>query len=81
MFYATLLLLEAAGAGLAMDAHASVAGFWHYHQELIADRIDMLTPAAKLHYGLLHLREARGNMGSARFAAAVARVGETHGGG
>jgi len=38
MFYAALLLLEAARAGLSVDAEMVTPGFWEYHENLIADR-------------------------------------------
>jgi hypothetical protein len=78
MFYATLLLMEVARAGLPIDADLSTPGFRDYHRDLIADRIDMLTPEAKLQYGLLHLREALRNLRTPRCAEAIARVGAAH---
>jgi thiamine kinase-like enzyme len=75
MFYAALLLLEAARAGLRIDANMATADFWEYHQELIADKIDMLQPEAKREYGMIHVREALKNMSSARFEEAVRVVG------
>ncbi len=78
VFYATLLLLEAAGAGLNIDAGINVPNFSDYHRDLIADKIDMLTAEAKLQYGILHLREALRNMRTPRFEAAVALAGGHH---
>jgi aminoglycoside phosphotransferase (APT) family kinase protein len=80
MFYASLLLLEASRAGLAIDRTMSTPGFREYHQDLISDEIDMLKAEAKAEYGLIHLREALRNMRTARFEESVAVVGEFHGG-
>jgi thiamine kinase-like enzyme len=77
MFYATLLLLEASRAGLSIDADLTTPSFREYHQDLIADKIDMLKAEAKLAYGMIHLREALRNMRTPRFAKAIARVGES----
>lgn len=74
MFYATLLLLEAARAGLPIDARQAIPDFWAYHDDLTAGRIDMLDAEAKRDYGLLHLRAALQNMRSPRFAEAVDRI-------
>ena len=76
MFYATLLLLEASRAGLSIDADMTTPDFREYHQDLIADKIDMTKAEAKLEYGMLHLREALRNMRTPRFEEALARVGE-----
>lgn len=76
IFYAALLFLEAARAGLSIDAEMDVPDFREYHRELIADRIDMLTAKAKAEYGMVHLREALRNMRTPRFAKALARVGD-----
>jgi thiamine kinase-like enzyme len=78
MFYASLLLLEASRAGLSIDVNMSTPDFRDYHQDLIADKIDMLTPEAKAQYGILHLREALHNMRTQRFEESVARVGDAH---
>jgi len=52
--------------------------FREYHQDLISDKIDMMTAEAKLQYGMIHLREALRNMRTSRFADAVAKVSEFH---
>jgi hypothetical protein len=78
MFYATLLLLEASQAGLSIDADTATPDFREFHQDLIADKIDMMTAEAKLQYGMIHLREALRNMRAPRFEEAIARVGEFH---
>jgi thiamine kinase-like enzyme len=78
MFYAALLLLEAARAGLSIDADMTVPDFREYHQDLISDKVDMLTAEAKLQYGMIHLREALRNMRTQRFEEAVVRVGDFH---
>ena len=78
MFYATLLLLEASRAGLSIDADMTTPDFRDYHQDLISDKIDMLTAEAKSEYGMVHLREALRNMRTPRFEEAAARVGEFH---
>ena len=78
MFYAALLLLEASSAGLSIDADMITTDFRKYHQELIADKIDMLTAEAKAEYGMLHLREALRNMRTPRFEEAVAQVSDFH---
>jgi len=79
MFYATLLLLEAARAGLSIDANMTTPDFREYHQDLISDKVDMATAEAKLQYGMIHLREALRAMHTARFEEAVARVSDFHG--
>jgi thiamine kinase-like enzyme len=76
MFYATLLLLEASRAGLAVDADMPAPDFREYHQDLISNKIDMLTAEAKAQYGMLHLREALRNMRTPRFEKALAIVGK-----
>jgi len=78
MFYAALLFLEAARAGLSIDANMIVPDFRDYHQDLISNKIDMLTAEAKAQYGMIHLREALSNMRTPRFEEAVARVGDFH---
>jgi hypothetical protein len=78
MFYATLLLLEASRSGLPIDADRPTPDFREYHQDLIADKVDMLTAEAKAQYGMIHLREALRAMRTGRFEEAVARVGEFH---
>ena len=80
MFYATLLLLEASRAGLSIDADMTTPDFREFHQDLIADKMDMMTAEAKVQYGMIHLREALRNMRTPRFAEAVARVGDFHAG-
>jgi len=47
MFYAALLLLEASSAGLSIDADMITTDFRKYHQDLITDKIDMMTAEAK----------------------------------
>jgi Predicted choline kinase involved in LPS biosynthesis len=81
MFYATLLLLEASRAGLSIDADMSASGFREYHQDLVADKVDMMNAGAKLQYGMIHLREALRNMRTPRFEKAVARVSALRAGG
>jgi len=78
VFYAALLLLEASRAGLSIDADMTTANFRQYHQDLIANKIDMLTAEAKVQYGMIHLREALRNMRTQRFKDAVVRIGDTH---
>jgi aminoglycoside phosphotransferase (APT) family kinase protein len=78
MFYAALLFLEAARAGLSIDANMTVPNFRDYHRDLIADKVDMLTAEAKAQYGMIHLREALRNMRTPRFEEAVALVGRLH---
>jgi hypothetical protein len=78
MFYASLLLLEVSRAGLSIDANITTPGFREYHQDLIADKIDMLAANAKYQYGMLHLREALRNMHTPRFEDALARVSDFH---
>jgi hypothetical protein len=78
MFYTTLLLMEASRAGLSIDADMTTPGFREYHQDLILDKIDMLTPEAKAQYGLIHMREALQNMRAPRFEEAVTRVRDFH---
>jgi hypothetical protein len=77
MFYATLLLLEASRAGMSIDADLTTPDFREFHQDLIADKIDMMKADAKLQYGMIHLREALRNMRTQRFEEAVARVGDS----
>ena len=71
MFYAALLLLEATRAGLAIYADMRLPGFREYHEELIADRIDMTKAGAKAEYGMLHLLQALRNMRTRRFEQAL----------
>lgn len=78
MFYAALLLMEASRTGMSIDADMITPDFREYHQDLVSDKIDMMTASAKSEYGMLHLREALRNMRSPRFEEAVARVGEFH---
>ena len=78
VFYAALLLLEASRAGLSIDADMSTPDFRDYHQDLISNKIDMMTAEAKVQYGMIHLREALHNMCTQRFEDAVARVGDFH---
>ena len=72
MFYAALLLLEASRAGLSINADMTTPDFREFHQDLISDKVDMLTAEAKLQYGMIHLREALRNMRTPRFAQALA---------
>lgn len=78
IFYATLLLTEVSRSGLSIDAEIAVPDFRQYHEDLIADKIDMLNAEAKLQYGILHLREALRNMRTPRFEAALALVSKFH---
>ncbi len=78
VFYAALLLLEAARAGITIDADMTTPDFRDYHQDLISNKIDMKTAEAKIQYGMIHLREALRNMRTQRFEDAVARVGDAH---
>jgi len=78
VFYAALLLLEASRAGLSIDANMTTSDFRDYHQDLISNKIDMLTAEAKVQYGMIHMREALRNMRTQRFDQAVARVGNAH---
>ena len=78
LFYATLLLLEASRSGLTIDAESSAPGFREFHQDLILDKVDMLTAEAKLQYGLIHLREALRNMRAPRFEESLAAVANFH---
>jgi len=78
VFYAALLLLEAARAGFSIDADMTTPNFREYHQDLISNKIDMKTAEAKVQYGMIHLREALHNMCTQRFEDAVARVGDFH---
>ena len=80
MFYAALLLLEASRAGMSINADMSTPDFRAYHQDLIANKIDMLNAEAKVEYGMLHLREALRNMRTPRFEESLARVGNFHAG-
>jgi len=56
----------------------STPDFRDYHQDLISNKIDMMTAEAKVQYGMIHLREALHNMCTQRFEDAVARVGDFH---
>jgi hypothetical protein len=58
----------------------TVPDFREYHQELILDKVDMLTAEAKAQYGIIHLHAALRAMRSARFEQAVVRVGAIHAG-
>ncbi len=78
MFYTTLLLMEASRAGLSIDPNMTTPDFRDYHQDLIADKIDMMNAEAKLEYGMIHLREALRNMRTQRFEDAVATVRDFH---
>lgn len=78
MFYATLLLQEAARSGLSIHADMTMPDFRNFHQGLISGKVDMLTAEAKLQYGMLHLREALRNMRTPRFEEAVSIVGDIH---
>lgn len=78
MFYAALLLLEASQAGLFINADMITPDFRKYHQDLIANKIDMMNAEAKAKYGMLHLREALRNMRTPRFEESVARVSDFH---
>jgi hypothetical protein len=80
IFYAAILLLEAARTGLVIAADMTIPDFREYHQELILDKVDMLTAEAKAQYGIIHLHAALRAMRSARFEQAVARVGAIHAG-
>jgi len=80
MFYAALLLLEASRSGLSINADMTTPDFKEFHQDLIADKVDMANAEAKLLYGMIHLREARRAMRTRRFEEAVARVGDIHAG-
>jgi thiamine kinase-like enzyme len=80
IFYATLLLLEASRAGLSINADITTPDFREYHQDLIADKVDMMNAEAKLQYGMIHLREALRNMRTQRFEEALARVRDFHAG-
>jgi len=78
IFYAALLLLEASQAGLSINADMTTPDFREYHQDPIADKVDMMTADAKLEYGMIHLREALRNMRTSRFEEAVDRVNDFH---
>jgi hypothetical protein len=78
MFYAALLLLEAARADLSIDADMTTPNFREYHQDLISNKIDMKTAEAKVQYGMIHLREALRNMRTQRFKESVVRIGDFH---
>jgi thiamine kinase-like enzyme len=76
VFYAALLLLEASRAGMSIDANMITPNFRDYHQDLISNKIDMMTAEAKVQYGMVHLREALRNMRTQQFEDALARVGD-----
>ena len=78
VFYAALLLLEASRAGLSIDADMTTPDFREYHQDLISNKIDMMTAEAKIQYGMIHLREALRNMRTQHFEDAVVLVGDAH---
>ncbi len=78
MFYATLLLLEAARAGLTISAEMTLPDFRDFHQDLISGKVDMTTAEAKAQYGMIHLQAALKAMRKARFEEAVLRVSEFH---
>ena len=67
MFYASFLLLEAARVGLTIAVRLTTPSFREYHQDLLSDKINMLSPDAKLQYGMIHLREDLRNMRTPRF--------------
>ena len=48
MFYATLLLLEAARSGLSIDADMTAPDFRDFHQDLISGKIDMTDRRGKV---------------------------------
>lgn len=78
MFYGALLLLEASRAGVSITADMATPDFGDYHQDLILDRVDMMTTEAKVQYGIIHQREALRNMRTPRFEEALACVGGFH---
>jgi hypothetical protein len=78
LFYVTLLLLEASRAGLTIDTDMTTPDFREFHQDLIADRIDMTNAGAKAQYGMTHLREALRNMRTQRFQEALSTVANFH---
>ena len=78
MFYATLLLLEVSRSGRLIGADMDIPDFREFHQNLISDKIDMMTAEAKIQYGKIHLIEALRNMKTQRFEAALATLGAFH---
>ena len=78
VFYAALLLLEASRSSIAIDASMTTPDFREYHQDLISNKINMMTAEAKVQYGMLHLREALRNMCTQRFKDSVARVSDAY---
>ena len=78
IFYMAFLLLEASRSGITIDADMSTPNFRDYHQDLISNKIDMMTAEAKVQYGMIHLREALRNMRTQCFKDAVALVGDAY---
>ena len=74
MFYTALLMLEASRVGITLDADMPTPDFREYHQDLIANKIDMMTAEKKIQYGIIHLREALRNMQTQRFEKFLVRL-------
>lgn len=80
IFYTALLLMEASRSVATIDADMTTPSFSEYHQDLMADKVDMLNAESKVQYGIIHLREALRNMRAPRFEDALVKVRDFHAG-
>jgi aminoglycoside phosphotransferase (APT) family kinase protein len=76
--YATLFLLLAASAGIAIDPEMDVPDFRDLHQRIISGEVDLSTPEARLQYAMVHLNRALENMRTRRYREAMALVAAFH---
>jgi aminoglycoside phosphotransferase len=74
MFYASIFMLLAAGAGVPIAADAQAPDFEDFHRRLLSGEITMKGAEARLQYALTHLERAVQNMRAPRFQDSVATV-------
>jgi aminoglycoside phosphotransferase (APT) family kinase protein len=76
--YATLFLLLAASADVAVDPEMDAPEFRDFHRRIILGEVDLATAGARLQYAMVHLNRALENMRTPRYKEAMALVAASH---
>jgi hypothetical protein len=71
IFYAMVFLSLAAAAGKAVDTSVDTPDFRGFHRRILAGEVSLADGDAKLHYGLVHLKQIQSNMRTPRFQDAL----------
>jgi hypothetical protein len=78
IFYAMVFLSLAAAAGKAIDTNLEAPDFRGFHRRILAGQVSLADADAKLHYGLVHLKQIQQNMRTPRFQHALQIVSNQH---